>query len=275
MRIDASLADKVPADIKTFAHYLRYLRSNHAAMITAKNWRHPLGYERIYLYHIRKTAGSSLRWTFMDLGGTELRGSDKESHLNTHGWVVHGDRLYVTHNRYLLERRPYFFGDSHFPMHDLRIPPKTFTITILRDPVARVISHYRMLLHWEAADIDHPAREAEGSLVGESFSHFLDRLPKSHLMRQIYMFSSGYDVDEAIDNLSKVNFIMLTEQYNEHLGALATVLDLDLKPLAEKAGYGAVPVSDEERARLREILEPEYALMRAAVPMAGVYRETR
>ncbi|HRK69288.1 MAG TPA: sulfotransferase family 2 domain-containing protein [Hyphomonas sp.] len=269
------LADKLPADIKTFAHYIRYRRSDYATLKTVEPWRHPLGFERIYLYHIRKTAGSSLRWTFMDLGGTDLRGSDKERHLNAHGWVVHGGRLYVTHNRYLLERHAYFLGDSHFPFHDLRIPPKTFTITILRDPVARVISHYRMLLHWQEANIDHPARKLEASYVGNSFSDFLDRLPRAHLMRQLYMFSPRYDVDEAVRNISTVNFIMLTEHYNEHLQALAQVLNLDLKPLAEKAGYGAVPLSDDDRARLRKVLEPEYALFDAVKPLAGIYRETR
>ncbi|MBL8658229.1 MAG: sulfotransferase family 2 domain-containing protein [Rhodospirillales bacterium] len=275
MRFADSLADTVPADVKTFLHYLRYLRSDGSALKTATGWRHPSGYERIYLYHIRKTAGSSLRWTFMDLGGQDLRGGEKERHLNTHGWVVHGGYAYVTHNRYLLERSSYFFGDSHFPFHDVRIPEKTFTITILRDPVARVISHYRMLLHWQKADIDHPARRAEASFLGDSFSDFLERLPRTHLMRQLYMFSPRFDVDEAIRNLAKVNFIMLTEQYNEHLGELAKVLNLDLKPLAEKAGYGSVPLSDEDRARLREVLAPEYALMQAALPLAGIHRVTR
>lgn len=274
MRFADRLADTVPADVKTFLHYLRYLRSDGAALKTATSWRHPSGYERIYLYHIRKTAGSSLRWTFMDLGGHDLRGGEKERHLNTHGWVVHGGHAYVTHNRYLLERAAYFFGDSHFPFHDVRIPEKTFTITILRDPVARVISHYRMLLHWQNANIDHPARRAEANFLGDSFSDFLERLPRTHLMRQLYMFSPRFDVDEAIGNLAKVNFIMLTEQYNEHLGELAKVLNLDLKPLAEKAGYGAVPLSDEDRARLREVLAPEYALMQAAIPLAGAHRVT-
>ncbi len=275
MRLPESLADNVPADVKTFLHYLRYLRSDGSVLRAANRWHSPLGFERIYLYHIRKTAGSSLRWTFMDLGGHDLRGGEKERHLNTHGWVVHGGYAYVTHNRYLLERIPYFFGDSHFPFHDVRIPDRTFTITILRDPVARVISHYRMLLHWQKADIDHPAKRIEASFLGNSFSEFLEKLPRTHLMRQLYMFSPRFDVDEAVRNLSKVNFIMLTERYNEHLGELAKVLALDLKPLAEKAGYGSVPLSDDDRARLREALAPEYALLQAAVPLAGAFREQR
>lgn len=148
-------------------------------------------------------------------------------------------------------------------------------MTILRDPAARVISHYRMLRHWDEHGVQHPGRTRSENDPGKNFSDFLTRLPRTHLLRQLYMFSRTFNVDEALAALSKLNFVMLTERFRDHLERLGSLLHLDLEPFKEKAGYGKVAISAEEQARLQEMLAPEYALLEAARPLVGVYRERR
>jgi hypothetical protein len=91
-------------------------------------------------------------------------------------------------------------------------------------------------------------------------------------MRQLYMFSKRMDVAEAVENIKKMNFIMTTEAFSEHLQRLGALLQLDLRSFTEKASYGPIDEpTDRERARLAELLAPEYELMRAVAPLVGVH----
>lgn len=232
----------------------------------------PFGYARIYHFHIRKTAGSSLNFAFRNAILDGFSDTRLDSPFIRRNWAVHAGRVYVTHNKYLLERGEYFYGDGHAAFHEVNIPANTFMITILRDPVRRIMSHYRMLMHWQSSGGDNPARAKELGYLGNCFADFLDRVPRDHLMRQLYMFSKRMDVAEAVENIKKMNFIMTTEAFSEHLQRLGALLQLDLRSFTEKASYGPIDEpTDRERARLAELLAPEYELMRAVAPLVGVH----
>jgi hypothetical protein len=129
------------------------------------------GFERIYHHHVRKTAGTSLDSSFWALGGPELELlSKQEVHAATE--QGEGGRRFVRHDPQLIARGDYFYASSHEPAHRLEIPPNTFTITILRDPAARVISYYRYLL-WAR---QHPEEEEQEPFIAEvrAESAFMD-----------------------------------------------------------------------------------------------------
>ena len=268
----AQLADLVvPAKLRRVIQHVRYTLSDRSELANLKPVPIAFGYDRIYHFHIRKTAGTSLNFAFRNAFQQGFSGSANEAALFSRHWAVHADRVYVTHNKYLLERGDYFYGDGHAAFHEVNIPANTFMITIVRDPIKRILSHYRMLLYWKNTNIDHPARKEEEGYLGNSFSDFLDRVPRRHLMRQLYMFSKSLDPAEAIETIKKMNFIMVTEDFAEHLRWLGELLQMDLRPYAEKSSYGPVELTEAERARLTEILEPEYRLLRAVAPLAGVH----
>jgi hypothetical protein len=128
-------------------------------------------FERIYHHHVRKTAGTSLDSSFWALGGPELELlSKQEVHAATE--PGEGGRRFVRHDPQLIARGDYFYASSHEPAHRLEIPPNTFTITILRDPAARVISYYRYLL-WAR---QHPDGEGLEPFIEEirAESSFMD-----------------------------------------------------------------------------------------------------
>ncbi|MBL8659272.1 MAG: sulfotransferase family 2 domain-containing protein [Rhodospirillales bacterium] len=268
-QITKRIQDLLPTGAKRGLQALRYYASDRKALKAARSVPLPEGVARVYHHHIRRTGGTSLNAAFYATGGADF--ADKEPLLASQGWMVHGGRVFVAHNKFLIDRGAYFFARSHSPAHELRLPPRTFTVTILRDPVERVISHYNVLAEWERSDVSHPSRATEGPWLGASFSEFLTRIPREHLLRQLYTFSAGFSVDEAHAALSRLDAVLMTEDYAAGLGALSARLGLDLAMFREKASVAGAPIGAGDLARLRELLEPEYALIARVKKGGNVY----
>jgi hypothetical protein len=225
------------------------------------NYSLPGGFKRIYFYHIRKTAGSSLNHAFFELSGEKGEVVQKTVSQSKRGWGIFGNYVYVVHNTYLAETGDYFYAYSHSPSHEFRLPLNTFTITCLRDPVARVISHYRMLAHYKKHNVGRAALRLEKGWLGNSFTSFLKKIPREHLMRQLYMFSRSFNIEEALVNILKLNIVMFTEDFPKSINRLSKFLNLRLQIYHRKSGYDPVALNDEEKKLLREMLEPEYKLI--------------
>lgn len=232
------------------------------------------GYKRVYHFHVRKTAGTSLNSAFWALAGLDLRAmADRQ--------VAEGNGLKVVRgNPRLIEEGDYFFANSHQPAYALRLPPSTFTITILRDPASRAISYYSYLL-WARSDEANRDREPfldevlaesaflEGGFLARlaprrreaGFRDFLDRVPPSHLLTQLHMFSERLDPGEAAEKALACSAVCFTETFPEDLRALARELRLDLRERQERRFGEKATLTDEELGLLRERLAPEYAMI--------------
>ncbi len=251
----------MPTGAKRGLQALKYYAGDRSAMAAARPVALQGGFARIYHHHIRRTAGTSLNSAFFATGGADF--AVKEPLLATQGWMVHGGCVFVAHNKFLIERGRYFFARSHSPAHELRLPRGTFTVTILRDPVERVISHYNVLMDWEKNDVAHPSRATEGQWLGTSFRDFLTRMPREHLARQLYTFSPRFSVDEARAALAKVDCVLTREHFAEGLAELGARLGLDLAVYTEKASVPVTNIDEGDRALLREMVADEYALLDA------------
>jgi hypothetical protein len=227
-------------------------------------------YERVYHHHVRKTAGTSLNAAFWALGGLDLRAmSDRQE--------AEGNGLrFVRGNPRLIEAGDYFYANSHQPAHALTLPPATYTVTILREPAARVLSYYRYLL-WARRNPDARAEEpfidevvTESSFLDRrlslrrrepSFSEFLDRVPVEHLLAQLHMFSARLDPAEAAENALRCSAVCFTETYSEDLRRIGSELRLDLKVRRERSFGEQVQLSAGEQELLRERLAPEHTMV--------------
>jgi hypothetical protein len=263
------IQDRLPTPVKRALQALRYRAADRSALKGARPVALPGGFARVYHHHIRRTGGTSLNAAFHATGGPGFAAA--EPLLAGQGWMVHGGRVFVAHNKYLIEKGEYFFARSHSPAHELRLPARTFTVTIFRDPVERVISHYNLLVGWEKNDVRHPSRATEGPWLGTSFADFLTRIPRAHLLRQLYTFSAAFSVDEAAAATAALGAVLMLEDYPEGLAALGRRLDLDLALFHEKASGRAPDVGEDDRAQVRELLEPEYALLAAIRHADNVY----
>jgi hypothetical protein len=220
-------------------------------------------YRRIYLYHIQKTAGTSLNHMFLSLGGESpanvyARLGSKNLRIRR---TISNNYIYVGWDVRLIQAGYYFYAFSHTPMHALRLPPGTFTITCLRDPKKRVTSLYKEYLAYKLNNVDHPCREYSDAWLGNSFGDFLKNTPKAELTQQLYMFSERMDVEEAFDKVLSCSFIFRIENFERGCKQLSQRLNIPLAPIHMRKTTVAVDFSNSELAALDDILEPEYRLM--------------
>lgn len=227
----------------------------------AAGYRLPDGSRRIYCHHIRKTAGTSLFLSFLALGGEDPMDVWRRINASRLPRTVSGPYAFASVHRKLLSEGAYFYGRAHRPAEEQPLPPDTFTVTVLRDPVARVHSYYDYLVAGDTPDTPGRVAERERRLAVDGFDSFLDRVPDRHLLCQLHTFSTALDVSRAADRIAGCSAVFFTESYADGLAALAERLDVPLAVHRARVTGGRSELSDAQRDRLRTMLEPEYALM--------------
>lgn len=149
-------------------------------------------YQRVYHFHVRKTAGTSLNAAFWALGGIE------STEMGPTVDVITGNGLkFVRGNPSLVAGGDYFFASTHWLQRQVQLPPETFTVTILRDPVTRVLSYLRYLQWVMAApesDIAEPFAKdvrAEGRFMTGGLDYALGRFTLDRLRTESAIHTLG------------------------------------------------------------------------------------
>ncbi len=174
---------------------------------------------KFYHYHIRKTGGTSMNIAFLSGLQSEYSGFEMLEKLEqNHGHLLHVDgQTFSGWNERVIDSGAFNYAFSHYTMQELSVPEDTITFTCLRHPARRIISHYKMLRGYREKNIDDACRPIEDPWLGSSFQDFLTRIPKEHLLRQIYMFSSSFDINEAAQNIKQLDTIFTFATLPEQL----------------------------------------------------------
>lgn len=219
------------------------------------------GFARVYFHHIRRTGGTSLNQSFFalyrphpELVSGALRRSNSKM-------VVTAGTRFVGANRDALQEGDYFYGFSHIPSYDLVLPADTFTITLLRDPLERVVSHYRMVVDYSARSLDRPWLRLERQWLGRSIADFVNNMPRSRFLAQLHMFSASSSVDEAVQAIAKCDFILFNDDYSSGLSGLNQRLGLNLKLHHSHTAKREIDLEQTDVERIRRMLATEYALL--------------
>jgi len=166
--------------------------------------------------------------------------------------------VFVAGEKKLIEEGRYFYAVSHLPAHEVVLPEATYTITCLRDPVKRLLSHYNLLLG--ERENGGQAFRKEGHWLGAGFDDFLENIPVEHLLRQLYAFSPNYDPDEAFAAIASCSFWFFHEELAEAARALSAQVGLALRPLIANRSSAKAIITQDQRRLLTRLLRPEIEL---------------
>jgi hypothetical protein len=232
----------------------------------ASRYRIAKRFRRIYHIHVRKTAGTSVNHSFYALGGGDPA-STYQSLLDSPKRVfVRNSLIFVAGNEHAINEGHYFYASSHIPAYRLALPKLTFTVATLRDPLARVISHYQMLLQYQQALSVPDWITPELEWLGSTIRNFLDAIPKESLLNQLHMFSANFDVDEAADYVRRLTHWFLVERFDDGLARLGEKVQIKLARFHVRQSAVRVEIPPRDLAYLRDLLSPEYALLRKLCP---------
>ena len=118
----------------------------------AAHYRFPDGSRHVYLHHVRKSAGTSLFLSFLALGGEDPMDVWRRINSSRLPRTVSGPYGFASVHRRLLAEGAYLFGRAHRPVEEQPLRPDTFTVTVLRDPVARAHSYFDYLVAGDGPD---------------------------------------------------------------------------------------------------------------------------
>ena len=218
---------------------------------------------RVFFFHVRKTAGTSLAKAYETLGGESADAVQKRlSRLGLSAWS--GPYHYVHKgDSVILRLSPYSFGWSHIPAWKFRVAPDTFTVTILRDPIARVISLYNYLANPTVEQGEQfQAKAFARDLAAGGLEAFVRDAPRPFLLNQLFMFSESLDPAEAAERIRALSMWFFTESYPTGAQELGAALGVELPVRADRAGNTKRNQPDDAvRAVLKDVLQPEYELL--------------
>lgn len=219
-------------------------------------------YKRIYFYHIRKTGGTSLNQMFFQLFDPNTEVNFEQIRSSDDKRIKISNNYFVSSNKNYLEAGDYFYGYSHFSFQDLNIPEGTYKFTIFRNPIDRIISHYRMVLDYSKNNVNLYWVDIEKKWLGNSFADFIEALPKERLLSQLWMFSKNYDIEEALINVSSLDLFFTLENFEKGIFELSKSLEFFLSPLHKRKNTIEVEISQHDIERLKNLLLPEYQFLK-------------
>jgi hypothetical protein len=225
----------------------------------ARSYRLPDGSRRVYCYHVRKTAGTSLGFSFLALGDEDPLEVWRRMTTSRLRRTVSGPYAFAAYVPFVLSEGAYFFGRSHRSYDDQPLPEGTFTVTVLRDPLDRVHSYFDYLVagDWLGRLGGRERRRATGG-----FDAFLERVPDRNLLNQLATFSKQLDISEAVERIAGCSCVLSTSNFSRGLADLGRRLELPLAEHRVRVTTTRSSLSEEQRDRLLVRLQPEYEFLR-------------
>ncbi len=116
-------------------------------------------------------------------------------------------------------------------------------------------------MNFHVNKIDHPCMATEGKWLDNNFDDFLSKIPREHLLNQLYMFSPNFDISEAISNVNKLSQFFYSDTFHKGVDELNNKIGLSLEPIHIRKAIYHTQIPESSLAMLREMLHDEYQFL--------------
>lgn len=248
---------KLGTSLNFFKHLLNNLRKLFIIFWPKYFLGNSFKYQRIYHFHIQKTAGTSLNSAFYHASGINFEEEILKQFSNIFTRSIRiNDKIFSDHNISIINKGAYFYSWSHYPFEDIEVDSDTFTFTSIRDPQSRLISYYNFLTdiknnHFlsKYKHMNHLLNHYE-----DDFETFLHKLPDKNRYAQLYMFSKDLNFEKAKENIKKVNFIIINENFEYFVNEVSKQFNLHLEIQKKNVSENKL----DNSINLKNYLEKEY-----------------
>jgi len=182
----------------------------------------------IFLYHVEKTGGRSLRISFIKHLVEKYKSEIDPFEIHFKSW---GGRYF--------EVGPYIIGgeNNNVPfqgthgLYNENIDNDHYRIVILRNPINRIFSFIRMLYAFESRKSSSKFHLEHKYLIENGIENFSEMCPDEILNKQVYTFSQIFSIQEAFEKIKNLDLVMFTEYFQDGLDQISN--DLNLIPKLE------------------------------------------
>ena len=222
---------KIATNSFFFKKFLNYCRKFVSLFLPVYESSNSNEFKRIYHYHVPKTSGTSINAAFYESENLNYVPAIRKqfSNLFTRSIKING-KVFSDHNISLINKSAFYYSWSHYPLEDLDFKTDTYTFTSLREPGERIVSYYRFLDDINKFKKDDNYKHMVHLLKNykERFDEFIYYLPENIKYAQLNMFSKKLDVDEAIENIKKVNHIIVDNNFEPFIKEIDSIFNTSL-----------------------------------------------
>jgi len=220
---------------------------------------------KTHFYHIPKTAGRSIIVSFLRRIHTESHLTDKFMYKD----LVNRSGKYKNDNMCMSGWNPksygqHFFTFGHHTYHAEHCKNArkhlTHSITSIRKPFDRLFSLYKEHLfeRKNGRAISTTIKNVPDTMFDDmTFGNFVKRLPKKRLLEQLYYFSDSYNINEAIENVSKLTHVFFVDDIlndrDSYAGKTKTYLCIS-NAFRREIDY---KISKKERSFINKLIKDE------------------
>lgn len=198
-------------------------------LISLKYIRYPLcKKKKIYHFHLMKTGGTSINDGIISSHYKDSINWHTDMYKYPDCRIISDKKIFVSFNYLLIRLGLFHYGFSHRSYYQTRLPKGTYSITCIRNPLLRNYSRYKHIKK-NINEKNFQAHSAsELNAAKGSFGKYLELISDREMCHQLYFYSNEGNVCEAIDNLSKVNFIIRNECFAEDINVLSKKIGFDI-----------------------------------------------
>lgn len=225
-------------------------------------------YSRFLFLHNRKTGGTSFNEGLSKFFNYSNKDIDQFLDINRGNYFIKDFSIFMGGNLDLINKNEFHIATTHLPAHALNIKDDTFTFTILREPVERFISHYKMLKQMIECNSNHGCLKEERFYYDDCIVKCALKMPINHRHAQLFSFSKEMNIKSAINRLNNLTIFDTIENYNFCIKYINEEFKWKIPVLHSRKGCQVI-LAPKKILQLKDIFQDEISFYNQSLELSN------